>query len=266
MPWGHRPKNAKTRPSRSGRAEDRRRIAIRVPRPVCVSPKVRRCRPHVQDGARRLAGQMSGPLVRASRGTPGRCDGFSPMPTARNARRMVGRSCGSRTSSWRRNSARATSGLLQKEWISSPGAFYRPAGCDESSGRNGQRRVGRRSRRRGCRQRSGEFAHLFRTIVSRCPFVSECLGGRAATEPSERALEPATDSDVIVRTGQVADDKGQIVELGRDRVRSVTDAENVASRAGPGDTQKAIQQTRPQRALQGAPFVFRGRRLLEGPR
>ena len=128
----------------------------------------------------------------------------------------------------------------------------------------GDRRDSRRSRWRGRRQRASEFAYPSRCIVCRRPFIAERLGRRVAVEPFARAIEPAPDSDVVVRAGKVADDKGQEVEPGGDHVRRRAGARYVAPRTGLRDTDKAGQQVQSQHALQGAPFVRGGRRLVPG--
>ena len=107
---GRRPNSAKTCPSRSG--PGLRPPSTRHPRAVPgLSAAEGAAIPSVCSRYRRAAcwhaGQVSGPPISACRGRSGRCDGISPMSTAQSARRMVGISCGSRTSSWRRNSAQA---------------------------------------------------------------------------------------------------------------------------------------------------------------
>ena len=94
--------------------------------------------------------------------------------------------------------------------------------------------------------------------------MAEHLGGGAAVKALARAIEPAPDSDIVVRAREVADDEGQEVEPGGDRVRRGAVGGNVAPCTGLGDAQKTAQQVHTQDALQGAPFVRGGRRLVEG--
>ena len=96
--------------------------------------------------------------------------------------------------------------------------------------------------------------------------MAEHLGGGVAVKAIARAIEPASDSDIVVRAREVADDEGQEVEPGGDRVRRGAAGGNVAPRTGLGDAEQAGQQIHTQDTLQGTPFVHRGRRLVEGPR
>ena len=117
MRSGRRPNNTKTCPSRSGPGW--RPASTRHPQAApgfsaaegAVMPSAcSRCR----QAACWHAGQVSGPPISVSRGRSGRCDGISPISTAQRARRTVERSCGSRISSCRRNSAQAPSGVSHK--------------------------------------------------------------------------------------------------------------------------------------------------------
>jgi len=48
--------------------------------------------------------------------------------------------------------------------------------------------------------------------------MAEHLGGGATVKPLAWAIEPAPDSDIVVRARKVANDEGQEVEPGGDRV------------------------------------------------
>ncbi len=142
MTSGHRPNNAKTCPSRSGPGW--RPPSTRHPRAVpgfsatdgaAMSSACSRC----LRTACWHAGQVSGPPNSVSRGKSGRSEGASPMSTAQRERRMVARSCRSRISSCRKNSAQVPSGVSEKQWVISPDAFHRPAGCDDYSCKKGKR-------------------------------------------------------------------------------------------------------------------------------
>ena len=208
-----------------GRAEGRRQRATRGPRPVSARPNARRCRRHVPDAAGRPAGM------------PARCPVHRPVFREAGPVDVMGiRRCRlprgrggwwrdpqrSRISSCRRNSrpgairrvAEVVGQLARR--VPATGGLRRIL---PQKGKSGDRRGDRRSRRRRRRQCPGEIADPSGSVVSRRPLVAERLRGRVAVEAFAGPVEPAPDPDVIVCAAKVANEEGEKVEPGCDRVR-----------------------------------------------
>jgi len=142
------------------------------------------------------------------------------MSTAHNARRMVRRSSGSVISSCRRNSAQARRGYRRNSGSvrRQHSIVRRTAMNPPANGKSGDRHAGTRSHGWRCPEGPGEVPHSKRPIIIRRPVLAQCLGRSTAFQPLAPSLEPAPDSDVVVRSGEIADHEGKEMKTARQRV------------------------------------------------
>ena len=83
---------------------------------------------------------------------------------------------------------------------------------------SGDRRAGTRSRGWRCPEGTGEVLHPMRPIIIRRPVLAQCLGRSTAGQPLAPSLEPASDPDVVVRSGEITDHEGKKMKTARYRV------------------------------------------------